>query len=245
MQQYFVDTPLCLDTPLLMNEKQCHHIIHVMRMRQNECIRVADDSGTIMIAHIQIKGKEVWANPFETLPAAALAGEVTLIMGLIKGDRWELVLQKAAELGATRIVPISTRYSVVKVTKEKMDKKMQRWQSIATEASEQCERSTICKVEEPITFDELNDYKSDLNIIAYERADVRSLHISRLLKQHPFRSVSVLIGCEGGFAIEEVKQAEEYGFSRVSLGPLILRAETAAMAALSNISYELEARDLK
>lgn len=241
MQQYFVDGPLQKDTPLVMNENQCHHILHVMRMQQNDIVRLADNCGKVMLAHIEINGKQVWAIPYEELKTFTQACEVTLIMGLIKGERWELVIQKAAELGVTRIVPIQMRYCVVKVSKEKMEKKRQRWQSIALEACEQCERSTICKVENAITWDELERYKSELNLIAYERADAHAFHLSKFLKGKDSRSISVLVGCEGGFANEEVELAEKCGFSRVSLGPRILRAETAAITLLSNISYEMEA----
>lgn len=241
MQQYFVDEPLQKDTPLAMNENQCHHMIHVMRMQQEDSVRLADNCGKVMLAHIKIQGKQVWAIPYEELEIATQACEVTLIMGLIKGERWELVIQKAAELGVTRIVPIQTRYCVVKIPKEKMEKKRQRWQSIALEACEQCERSTICKVEDVITWEELEQNKSELNLIAYERADAHAFHLSKFLRGKNNRSISVLIGCEGGFAKEEVEFAEKSGFSCVSLGPRILRAETAAITMLSNISYEMEA----
>lgn len=244
MQQYFVEETMEKEIPLLLNANQYHHIVHVMRMKDGDSIRLADNSGKVMLAHIQIKDKTVWAIPYEAIPVLSAGCEITLIMGLIKGERWEFVIQKAAELGVARIVPILTRYSVVKITKEKLDKKIQRWQSIALEACEQCERATICKIEHPITMEELDHFKSEMNLIAYERADARSLHLAKKLRENTFSSISVLVGCEGGFAKEEVEIAKDKGFFCISLGPRILRAETAAISLLANIDYEVESRNL-
>ena len=101
------------------------------------------------------------------------------------------------------------------------------------------------KVCAPITLDDLPQVKGDLNLIAYEHADHRAQRLSFALRQSPFASLSIMIGCEGGFAPEEVALSEQAGFACVSLGPRILRAETAAIAVLAQVGYELESRGME
>ena len=183
------------------------------------------------------------AMPISLIEAATqLPAEVTLIMSLIRAERFELVLQKAAELGCARVIPLQTRYCVARLPKEKAGKKLERWNAIAAEACEQSRRLTRMPVLAPLTLGQLDEARSDLNLIAYERADHHAQRLSSALRHTSFASVSVMIGCEGGFAPEEVEQSMQTGFACVSLGPRILRAETAAIAMLAAIGYELESR---
>ena len=246
MQQYFVNDQLALQHPVMLDDAQTHHVLHVMRMKNETLVRVADNSGIVMLAKIVINGNEVTAVPFEVVTQRESdETEITLIMSLIKGERWDMAIQKACELGVNRIVPLQSRYSVVKLLKEKTDKKLKRWQAIAKEACEQSKRPTIAEITEPITMKQLHLYQSDLNLIAYERSDAASSHLGKALRSKNFRSVSVMVGCEGGFSEEEVEQAQNSGFTCISLGSNILRAETAAIALVANIRYELESREMK
>ena len=124
MQQYFVNDQLALQHPVMLDEAQTHHVLHVMRMKNETLVRVADNSGIVMLAKIVINGNEVTAVPFEVVTQRESdETEITLIMSLIKGERWDMAIQKACELGVNRIVPLQSRYSVVKLLKEKTDKK--------------------------------------------------------------------------------------------------------------------------
>ena len=217
MQQYFVQTRLQLGQPLLLDAGQSHHILHVMRMKEGDVIALCDEQ-QMMLARISVHERSVQALPYELVDVRNdMPAEVTLIMSLIRGERFELVLQKAAELGCARVIPLQTRYCVARVPKEKAGKKLERWNAISSEACEQSRRLSRMKVCAPITLDDLPQVKSDLN----------------------------LIGCEGGFAPEEVALSEQAGFACVSLGPRILRAETAAIAVLAQIGYELESRGME
>lgn len=125
MQQYFVNDQLALQHPVMLDEAQTHHVLHVMRMKNETLVRVADNSGIVMLAKIVINGNEVTAVPFEVVTQRESdETEITLIMSLIKGERWDMAIQKACELGVNRIVPLQSRYSVVKLLKEKTDKKI-------------------------------------------------------------------------------------------------------------------------
>lgn len=242
MQQYFVNEPLCIGKPVLLDDAQSHHILHVMRMKEGEQIALSDERA-MMLAQIHAEGTKVQAMPISLIEAATqLPAEVTLIMSLIRAERFELVLQKAAELGCARVIPLQTRYCVARLPKEKAGKKLERWNAIAAEACEQSRRLTRMPVLAPLTLGQLDEARSDLNLIAYERADHHAQRLSSALRHTSFASVSVMIGCEGGFAPEEVEQSMQTGFACVSLGPRILRAETAAIAMLAAIGYELESR---
>lgn len=119
-----------------------------------------------------------------------------------------------------------------------MDKKLLRWNKILLEACEQCKRSTLVDLKEPCLLKDAARYKSELNIIAYEDADATSEKLHRLLAKYPkISSVTIAIGSEGGFSKEEVSMLMEMGYHRVSLGARILRAETAALAAIHGTSF--------
>lgn len=240
MQQYFVKQSLRIGEAVALDAAQSHHILHVMRMKPGAIVRLADDHAVVMEATLRMRSGQVWALPCRELNVVDSPFDVTLIMGLIKGERWEWVIQKAAELGASRIVPLQSRYCVVKLADEKLAKKLQRWRMIAQEASEQCKRPTILQVEAPITMNQLATVKSERNLIAYELADAHSMGLKAALRDGSYASISVMVGCEGGFSEEEVAQAQKEGYRCVSLGTRILRAETAAIALLANIGYELE-----
>lgn len=245
MQQYFVQARLQLGQPLLLDAGQSHHILHVMRMKEGDVIALCDEQ-QMMLARISVHERSVQALPYELVDVCNdMPAEVTLIMSLIRGERFELVLQKAAELGCARVIPLQTRYCVARVPKEKAGKKLERWNAISSEACEQSRRLSRMKVCAPITLDDLPQVKSNLNLIAYEHADHRAQRLSFALRRSPFASLSIMIGCEGGFAPEEVALSEQAGFACVSLGPRILRAETAAIAVLAQIGYELESRGME
>ena len=164
-------------------------------------------------------------------------------MGLIKGDKWDLLIQKACELGVEQIIPFTSSRCVVKNKAEKQDKKLTSWNKIAKEACEQCKRSALVKVHAPIPFAELTKWTQPnaLKLIAYEDADLEGQHLASLLAQHKKPShVLIVIGAEGGFAKEEVELLRQHDFACVSLGGRILRAETAAFYALSVISFYYE-----
>lgn len=242
MQQYFITGTRQVGDALWMTEEQAHHIMHVMRMKEGESIRLADEAAQVFLARVHFAEKRVQAILYEQLAQPEPKAEITLLMGLIKGEKWEWVLQKACELGVDHIVPVALRYSVVKLDMPRFEKKRVRWQTIMQEACEQCHRPTLARLHEPIGLARLHRYQSDLNLIAYERADRLSAPLAGALRGSSFHSVSVLIGCEGGFAPEEAALAKQQGFRFVSLGERILRAETAALAVLADLDYEWEAR---
>lgn len=239
MQQYFISKKVELHEHVVFDHEQSHHILNVMRMKQNDIIRVVDESHAIYLARIEIMKKQAGACLYECLEDhTQTAVEITLIQGMIKGEKWDFLLQKASELGASTIVPLTTKRSVVKTKEDKLDKKLERWNKICKEACEQCKRSTITEVKTPITLTSIETYKSSLNIVAYEDADFKIERLCDLLAANPsVTSITFVIGCEGGFDSEEITYLMSLGFQRVSLGARILRAETAAISIIDNTGF--------
>ena len=233
MHQYFTETRPLIGAEYKLNGAQEHHAKNVLRLN-NETVRLVYDGDAYLarctLSQSQLKvtvtGKDETVNE----PAA----EVILAPALIMRDKFELVLQKAAELGATRIVPFTSSRCIIRVKQEKKDKQRERWEKILTEASQQCKRNRIPVLDDICRFADLKKVRADVRIAAYEAAGMQAQKITDLYD--PQRSVMVVIGPEGGFSDEEIEELKEAGFACVTLGSRILRAETAAMYALSVIS---------
>lgn len=242
MQQYFLDGNVQIGEQVLLNEEQAHHISHVLRMKQGDVVRVIDVQHIPYLATVTFEGKQVYALIKEQLKdETKLPVDLYLAQGLIKNDKWDYVLQKASELGVHTIYPFTSRRSVVKYIEDKKDKKLVRWNKICLEACEQSKRSTLVEVKAPCNIKDLINIPADLKIIAYEDADYHSVTLARILKKHHHvTSILFVIGCEGGFDVEEVAYLEEHGFLRVSLGSRILRAETAAVSVISTTGFYYE-----
>jgi 16S rRNA (uracil1498-N3)-methyltransferase len=152
-----------------------------------------------------------------------------LAQAISKGERMEFVMQKAVELGVCSITPIITERCVLKLDKERRDKKLRQWQSIVVGACEQSGRNVLPQVHQPIFFKRyLQEVQAGLKLIVHPGLSKR--WNDYLLTK---RDIALLIGPEGGFSEEEIQGSEEYGFLPLSLGPRILRTETAAITALS------------
>lgn len=242
MQQYFIEQHAEPAVRILMSDEQAHHISHVMRMKEQEQIRIVDPASSLYLAAVHYEGKQVYADILEPIvDMTRNRVKITLLQGMIKKEKWDFLLQKSAELGVDRIVPFTSSRSVVKAKEERLDKKMQRWNKILLEACEQCKRSTRVDLCEPCDLKQTINFAGDLNLIAYEDADACSEKLCDVLKQHPDVShVTLAIGCEGGFSKEEVDMFVAQGWHRVSLGTRILRSETAAMAGINSISFFYE-----
>lgn len=244
MQQYFIKQSTHTSEVVELNEEQSHHIAHVLRMKQHDRIRIADQEEHMFYAHIELVNKKVFAHIEEEIEDDTKGKvHITLAQGLIKKEKWDFLLQKSAELGVDRILPFVSSRTVVKSKEEKAEKKQARYEKILLEACEQCKRSTLVTLDATVSFADLKKEQADLKLIAYEDADQKSEALYDVLKQYPsIQRVIIVIGSEGGFSLEEVKELETAGFLRVSLGARILRAETAALSSISNLGFFYDSR---
>lgn len=223
MQQYFVDKEIQSDEIIELDKEVLHHLIKVLRKDSVYTFRIADMNGKIFHAHL-IDDKRCMIDEFLD-ENNELDCDITCILSLIKSDKFELCIQKLTELGVKRIVPYNARRSVVKI-KEK--KKLERFDKIAREASEQCHRNFIPEICDPCDLKDLKNYLSERNYICYESEK----NISDIDKSS---SVTYIIGPEGGFEDQEYEKIVSMGFESISLGKRILRAETAALYMTSLI----------
>ena len=165
----------------------------------------------------------------------------TLYQALVKGDKFDTVVQKAVECGVSRIVPFISERCVVRLSKSDCEKKRLRWQRIAAEAAKQCGRGIIPEVAGLLSYDEMvsEASKAGIPLFCYEAEDMKSLP-AVLLDKKEEKTVSIVIGSEGGFSVNEALKAKEGGLESVGLGKRILRTETASSFVLACLSYELE-----
>ena len=166
---------------------------------------------------------------------------ITLYMGYPKGDKLEFVIQKAVELGAARIVPFESSRCVKRPKGDKIEKQTARLSRIAEEAAKQCGRSRLTEVTQPISFKSAIEdaAHADLPLFCYEGDGTRSMK-DVLNVNTTAKSVAIVVGCEGGFSLEEANEAILGGLIPTNLGPRILRCETAPIYALTCVSFAFE-----
>jgi len=237
MQRYFGKV---IGIQVLLEEDDIFHLTRVMRAKVGEKFEVVDD-GFVYLCQVN-RFKPLQIDVVKKLNENnELPNHVILIASLIKGEKMDLVLQKATELGVDEIVLLQSSRSIVKIKPDEKEAKLQRFNKILKEAAEQSKRSKIPALDRIIKFNQLRDIEAEIKMIAYEGEEGPSTSFNKIVESiKPRQNVAILIGPEGGFEIEEVYQAEEFGFKKVSLGKRILRAETASFYALSVIANFLE-----
>lgn len=219
-----------------------HHITKSLRMREGDTITVCDMARTEYSCRILSVGECVFARVEAARPSASEPPyEAVLYQALIKGDKFDHVVQKAVECGVHRIVPVLTERCVVRLDKKDGEKKRLRWQRIAAEAAKQCGRGIIPEVSGLMYFKEAvsQAVQAELPLFCYEGEDGRSLAQATGDCRAP-GTVSLMIGSEGGFSVEEASFAMECGMRSVGLGKRILRTETASSFALACLSFAYE-----
>lgn len=245
MQQYFIEGPLALGADIEVNKEQSHHIRTVLRMKKEQSFVLVNETKNKFLVKILELEPFVKVQCIEELVGTnELPIEITIVQGLLKGEKWDWLIQKCCELGAVRIIPLQSKRCVVKLLNENNTKKITRWNKIALEACEQSKRDVVCEIREVVSFDQIKEYSSEVNIIAYEDASFQSESMISILEEHSqARSITIVIGPEGGFESAEVEKLQSIGYHRVSLGKRILRAETAAIAATTMIGFYYEAKN--
>ncbi|MFC1559566.1 16S rRNA (uracil(1498)-N(3))-methyltransferase [Candidatus Margulisiibacteriota bacterium] len=220
-----------------------NYIKNVLRLKIGDEITVLDSKSKEYASKIvSMEKNTIMAELIaEKHPKSEPKVKVTIAHGIPKNPKMELVVQKATELGALRIIPIKAERSVVKIQQDKEESKINRWQKIAKEAAEQSGRLIIPFVEEIMDFKDIFMHKKDydLCIMLWEMEKERTL--KKVLQDHKnLNHLLVLIGPEGGFSHDEAALAKKEGFLTTTLGNRIIRTETAAISALSMIHYEFD-----
>ena len=234
MKQVYLDQAVSVNDLISLDAKQAHHIFDVLRTTPKEKIRIITNNSCGYLGHVETKPNLVVDSKVDVSDENQ---SITLCCALIKQDKFEWMLQKACELGVSKIVPFVSKNTVVKLDEKKAEKKLTRWNEILLAATKQCNRNTLVDLEPVISLKDLSNYKSECNLVAYEKESDPSKHMAHYLKENP-QTITVCIGPEGGFEESEIQILNEFGYANCSLGKNILRAETAACYVLGAIEYQ-------
>ena len=241
MPRFFVTKEMIQDGVATIEGNNAFHIARSLRMAVGDEIYISDGEGKEYLAKLtKIRDEECTADILEERASSEPDMSITLYMAYPKGDKLETVIQKAVELGATRIVPFESSRCIKRPKADKVAKQGERLSKIAEEAAKQCGRAIVPEVALPLSYSAmLKDVaSSELKLICYEKES--DLSIKALLSDKKPASIAIIVGCEGGFSPEEVEEAISAGCHSVTLGKRILRCETAPSAVLSMILYQYE-----
>jgi len=226
----YQNTPLIIGDELTLDSYAAHHLTKVLRFPQGQSITLFNGDGFNYTAAVlkaeqgsvvKLLGKE--HNPSESKL------KLTLAQGVAKGEKMDFLIQKAVELGVSKIIPILTERCVVKLKGDKLQKRQLHWQKIVIGACEQSGRSVVPKVLEPISLDALLQLPTSNGFVLHHRAE------NTLLDIPPTSESTILIGPEGGLSEVEITQAIQTGYQSLLLGSRVLRTETASLAVIANM----------
>lgn len=244
MSRFFTTTDNIGDKTIRITDKQdIQHIVKVLRLREGDKIDISDAVKWEYETEISYIDKEyveaviLDKQKFTNEPFT----KVTLFQGVPKQGKMELIIQKTVELGIYEIIPVFTDRTVV-TDNGKFSKKIERWQKVSDEAVKQCKRGIIPNIGEDITFKQMLTLLAgfDLVLFPYENEDNRTIKDALRGLDYKPETVAIIIGPEGGFSDKEADNLRELNTQCVTLGKTTLRTETAGMAALAMVMYELE-----
>ena len=225
---------LTVGQSLVLEDAAAHYLGKVLRMQPGRELVLFNGQGGEFQAQIADMGKKQVTLAIGEFSAADRESplQLELAIGVSRGERMDWVLQKATELGVTRITPLLTERTEVKLAGERQDKKVQHWQHILISACEQCQRNILPLLSEPRDLDEwLAQVDAQHKFVLHHRDS------SGLPDDTTVASVALLIGPEGGLSDHEIERARVKGFTPLTLGPRVLRTETAPIAAISLVQY--------
>lgn len=235
-----------LQTPLLTGE-EAHHCSHVLRHKAGDRIVLFDGRGNETMNEIlSLKKNEVTLKQLNLNHTPRPDYRLTLVQAIPKAKQMDNILQKATELGVTDIIPVLSERTVIQLQEERANSKMMKWQQIIIEAAKQCGQNWLPTLHPLLTARSYfeTQHKAELSLIGSLQPNALSFKtiFSRYFQEHgnKAKQIAMLIGPEGDFTPAEINQARALGCQPVTLGPIILRSETAAIYSLSILSYELQ-----
>jgi len=240
MRRFFVAPEGFSEKTVTLKDPDVNHIRTVLRMKPGDCIGVVDGEGfqyEVRLTEVErrtVRGDILSRTTLETESPV----DITMGQALIKGNAFDLLVRKAVELGVRRIVPLKTRHCVARLAKESERNRTQRWQRIAEEASKQCGRSRVPEVHPAVlSVEEFCRHSADYDLKLVFWEDESRTRLQDIAPQGPVSSIAFLAGPEGGWAAEEVDGLRQQGFHTVSLGPRLLKADSASLVILSLLQH--------
>jgi 16S rRNA (uracil1498-N3)-methyltransferase len=248
MHRFHVPPAECGEATITLAGGDAHHALHVLRLRAGDAAVVLDGAGHeyhCEVSHLTRKTIDLAVRQKKSKPRSTC--EITLVQAVPKGKLFDSIVQKATELGISRVVPLLTERVVRQFDDEKSESKLEHWQAIAVESIKQCGSPWLPRIDAPIPVSDFLDCKEefDLSLIASLEADSRHpkewfrSFRERTAKLNP-ESICVWVGPEGDFTPAELAAAKAAGALPITLGRLVLRSETAAIYCLSVLNYEIQ-----
>lgn len=246
MQKFFIEGNQIKDNKIYIQGPDVKHISNVLRLEKKERIQICNKNTmqNYIVEIEEIQKEKITTNIIEKIETTVESNvEIHLYQGLPKADKMELIIQKTTELGICKIIPVDMLRCVAKLEERDSKKKIERWQKIAESAAKQSKRDIIPKVENKIELKEIVEKIKEYStfIVAYEEENTKTLkQVLRKIENKNNYKIGILVGPEGGIDPKEIELLKENGAIIASLGKRILRTETAPIAMVSNILYELE-----
>jgi 16S rRNA (uracil1498-N3)-methyltransferase len=233
--RFYCAAPLAPHADLALPEALAHHAARVLRLRDGDAVTLFDGTGGEYPATLRFEGKAAHARLGAHDPREAeLPGRITLVQGLPGGDKMDWVAEKAVELGAAALAPISARRSVTKLSGDREEKRLAHWRRVAQAASEQCGRNRLMRVDAPCALDAwLRQPAAGLRLLCHPEAQTDLAGALAPLRGRAGLEISLLVGPEGGWSDEELQAAAQAGVQAVRFGPRVLRTETAGLALIA------------
>jgi 16S rRNA (uracil1498-N3)-methyltransferase len=229
----YIDLDLSTGKSVILPQDKAHHISHVLRMRAGDTIKLFNNSGneySSEIIELTKKRGQIEIGECHKLENESPL-EITLCLAIARGQHMDFSIQKAVELGVKKIIPLTSEFSNVKLHENRIQNKLTHWQNIIINATEQCGRGHLTELQLPMSFSEWLDLSStEMRLILHPGSQSSMSEI--ILND---MQVTLMVGPEGGFSDFEFNEAKQKGCVPVSLGPRILRTETAVVSALSNV----------
>lgn len=250
MPKFFVDENQIVDDKIKIVGNDVNHIKNVLRKKEKDSLVICNTSNEkdYLVDILKMKDEEIECKIIEELLDNVESNiKVTIMQGLPKSDKMELIIQKSVELGAYDITPVEMKRCVVKLGGKDKQKKIMRWQKISEVASKQCGRNIIPKINEVTNIKNICNLikQYDIVLVAYENESKTTIKeelqkIRKIYDNEKIIKIAVIIGPEGGIDEEEIRFLKDNGAKTITLGKRILRTETVALNILSVIIYELE-----
>ena len=233
MNAFYIEGRGEVGATVFLKPEDARHCAQVLRMQSGEEFYAVGEGGSRFLAELrEVSRESCTALLGEALPDNEAELRVTVYQGLPKADKLELVVQKLTELGAARLVPVKMERCVVKLNDKDAQKKQERLQKIAREAAKQCKRGGCLEVAATQTWKQLRESMAAHDLLLVPWEDARGFGLKAAREAYPeARNIGIVIGPEGGMSESEVRALEELGAKQITLGPRILRTETAAIAA--------------
>lgn len=234
MNSFYIEGRGEIGKLVCLKAEDAKHAAQVMRMQPNDEFFAVDEGGSRFLAQMcDVSKDECTARICQTLSDNEAPVCITLYQGLPKADKMELIVQKLTELGVMRLVPVKMERCVVKLDEKDGKKRCERLNKIAREAAKQCKRGSALEVSEPQTWKQLqNAFQCDHDLLLVPWEDASGYGMKAAHAEFPdAKRIGVVIGPEGGMSENEVRTLEQLGAKQITLGPRILRTETAAIAA--------------